>query len=404
MTEADLAAQLQHHAARLSIPGAAIGILRRGETITAGYGVDPVGGQPVAAATTFSLASLTKPAVATVVARLDEAGALSLDGTVASQVPELRAAQWAEEATLRDLLANRSRLPLSFSLEFDFARNDGTDSGALSRLVAQAAAGDQTGAFWSYTNLGWCLLGRAIERATGLEWETAMTEHLLRPAAMEGAFFAGPLRTRAYGPAGTTMLSTVADVLRFAALHLTDPSLARLRSAHAELRIHGWFDAWCLGWGRFDWPGGPVWGWDGVLGEERGVLRLLPEQDGAIFLTAWSAAGRKLYRALFPELLDEWFGLGMPALELRTTPSAAGDLSRYEGVFAWPDWRFEVRAVGDALRIESDDKTVEALPIDARTFLVDAGNADTPTVTFDGVDDDGRPAVLYEMLWGYPRV
>lgn len=113
-----------------------------------------------------------------------------------------------------------------------------------------------------------------------------MAEHLLRPAGMHGTVFAGPPRTRAYGPAGTTMLSTVADVLRFAALHLTDPSLARLRATHAELRIHGWFDVWCLGWGRFEWPDGPVWGWDGDLSEERGVLRLLPEQDGAIFLTA----------------------------------------------------------------------------------------------------------------------
>lgn len=94
----------------------------------------------------------------------------------------------------------------------------------------------------------------------------------------------------------------------------------------------------------------------------------------------------------------------MPALELRPTPGAAGDLSRFDGVFAWPDWQFEVRAEGDVLRIESDGKTVEALPIDARTFLVDADDGDTPTVTFDGVDDDGRPAVLYEMLWGYPRV
>jgi hypothetical protein len=53
--------------------------------------------------------------------------------------------------------------------------------------------------------------------------------------------------------------------------------------------------------------------------------------------------------------------------------------------------------------IGSDGKTAEALPVDGRSFLVDAADGDTPTVTF-GFDDDGRAAVLYEMLWGYPRV
>ena len=38
------------------------------------------------------------------------------------------------------------------------------------------------------------------------------------------------------------------------------------------------------------------------------------------------------------------------------------------------------------------------------TFLVDADDPDNPTVTFGGFDDDGRPGVLYEMLWGLPRV
>jgi hypothetical protein len=26
-----------------------------------------------------------------------------------------------------------------------------------------------------------------------------------------------------------------------------------------------------------------------------------------------------------------------------------------------------------------------------------------PAATFGGFDDDGRPGVLYEMLWGLPR-
>ena len=46
----------------------------------------------------------------------------------------------------------------------------------------------------------------------------------------------------------------------------------------------------------------------------------------------------------------------------------------------------------------------EALPIDERTFLVDPGDPDNPTVTFAGSDAARRPQVLYLMLWGLPRL
>ena len=66
--------------------------------------------EPMTAKSRFGAGSLTKPMVATVVARLANDRRLSLDDDVASLVPELRGASWAERATLRDLLANRRRL------------------------------------------------------------------------------------------------------------------------------------------------------------------------------------------------------------------------------------------------------------------------------------------------------
>src|SRR6266700_1052536 len=104
MDEEDLAALLREHALRHSVPGAAIG-------------------------------------------GLAEAGRLSLDDPVAAHVPELRASGWAGRATLRDLLANRSALPLRAGLEFGFAGRRDQDDGALSRLVADAAAGASAGDF-----------------------------------------------------------------------------------------------------------------------------------------------------------------------------------------------------------------------------------------------------------------
>ena len=62
------------------MPGAAIGILREGTATTAYFGVADVStGTPVTTDTLFSVGSLTKSMVATVIARLAEAGRLSLD-------------------------------------------------------------------------------------------------------------------------------------------------------------------------------------------------------------------------------------------------------------------------------------------------------------------------------------
>jgi CubicO group peptidase (beta-lactamase class C family) len=426
MDESDLTALLRQHASQHSVPGAAVGILRE-EVVTAAYNgvADVTTGVPVTPETGFAVGSLTKPMVATVIERLADAGRLSLDDPVAAHVPELRGGGWAERATVRDLLANRSGLPLRAGLEFDFAGRADVDDGALSRLAADAAAGVPAGSFWSYTNLGWCLLGRVIETATGAAWEEAMRRQFSGVGMWETSFATGgaprrrargheiaadgpvplePLVGRAYAPAGATCVSTVTDLLRFAALHLEDASLAVLRTVQAEVSIHGWLDAWCLGWAWFDWDGGQVWGWDGLVNGQRSVLRIVPEQRAAIVLMTNSSTGRAMYRSLFPELMRSQFGITVPPLRLDARPGVAGDLSRFVGVYAWPDRQVKVTATDSGLLIESEQGATEGLPLDERTFLVDVTDPDTPTLTFGAFDAAGRPCVLYDMLWGLPRL
>jgi CubicO group peptidase (beta-lactamase class C family) len=424
VNERELADLLREHASAHSVPGAAIGVLSEGEVVTAYSGVaDATTGEPVTADTRFAVGSLAKSMVATAVARLAADGRLGLDDPAAAHVPELHRTDWGGRITVRDLLANRARVPLRAELEFSDFGDDEDD--VLSRLAADIATGEPTDRFWSYTNAGWCLLGRALETLSGLNWEDAMHDSLLAPLEMDQTTFTtwpiaeprapsytitadGPVpvepwRPRSLGPAGATLLSTVNDLLRFARSHLDDPSLAMLRVAHAEVRIHAWLDAWCLGWARFDWEGGPVWGWDGLIDGHRATLRIAPEHGGAVVLLTNGSTGRAMYRSLFPVLMEGWFGISLPELRLEPSDGAAGDLSRFAGSYAWPDRRVEVVATEDGLLIESADGALEALPLDAATFLVDADDPDTPTVTFGAFDDSGRPGVLYEMLWGLPR-
>jgi CubicO group peptidase (beta-lactamase class C family) len=428
VNEADLTDLLREHASRYSVPGAAVGFLREGKTTRAYFGVaDARTGEPVGPETRFSAGSLTKSMVATVIAHLAEAGRLSLDDPVAPYLPELPSRGWVAHATLRDLLANRSGLPLRAALEFGFRLHTDLDDGALSRLVAEVGADSQPSGIWSYTNVGWCLLGRVIETATGTTWEDAMQRYLVERAGMgetsfkswtanpprasghevrpNGPVVVAPLVARAYGPAGTSAVSTITDVLRFAALHLAEPSLAGLRKTDGEdVSIYGWLDSWGLGWARFDWEGGQVWGWDGLINGERSFLRIMPERHAAIALLTNASTGRALYRALFPDLMEALFQIRMPALRLDPSPEGVDDLTPFAGVYAWPDRRVEVRASGDGLLITTEGRTMQALPLSDRVFLIDPKDPDNPTVTFGRLDAAGGPHVLYVMLWGLPRL
>ena len=362
--------------------------------------------------------------VATVIARLAEAGRLAFDDPVAAHVPELRGCGWAQRATVRDLLANRSGLPLYAGLEFGFAGRTDDDDAALSRLASDVAAAVPAPGFWSYTNVGWCLAGRVIETVTGATWEDAMrsqlgdlgmrdttfaADHASKHRAtghdvtVDGPVPVAPLISRAYAPAGTSIVSTVGDLLRLAERHLDDPALADMRAVHAEVAISGWFDAWCLGWAKFDWDGAGVWGWDSLIDGERSVLRIMPERRAAVVLMTNGSTGRAMYRSLFAELMPSLFEIAVPPLDLEPSPGAGGDLNRFQGVYAWPDRRVEVAATALGLLMTSDEGEAEVFPVDERTFLVDAADPDTPTVTFGAFDPAGRPQVLYSMLWGLPR-
>jgi CubicO group peptidase (beta-lactamase class C family) len=296
----------------------------------------------------------------------------------------------------------------------------------VARLAEDLAAAVPGSDVWSYSNVGWCLLGRAIEAATDSSWEDAMRRHLFESAGMRQTTFATdgvpkprasgheltadglvpvePLISRAYAPAGASILATLTDVLRFAALHVDDSSLASMRAIHGEISICGWFNAWCLGWARFDWEGGPVWGWDGLVSGERSVLRIMPEHHAAIALMTNSDTGRAMYRSLFPDLMRSLFAIKVPPLHLDPPPGAAEDLSRFAGAYAWPDRHVEVADTVSALIIRSGQGETEALPLDDQTFLVDASDPDNPTMTFGAFDAAGRPQVLYDMIWGLPRL
>jgi hypothetical protein len=154
---------------------------------------------------------------------------------------------------------------------------------------------------------------------------------------------------------------------------------------------------------RFDWPGGPGWGWDGLVTGERAVLRILPEHGAAVAFLSNADRGRALYGRCSPKVMAAEFGIQVPPLRLTPAPGAVATLPGTPACNAWPDQRVEVTAQADHLRIKDTDQTLLAQPIDDRTFLVDHRRSRQPHVTFADFDEAGRPHVLYLMVWALPR-
>ena len=428
------------HAAReaSAVVGASLGVLSGNEVEIVHSGLADLERElQVSDQTRFQIASITKPMVATVIAKLASERKLGLHDAIDAHVPELAGSHWGERVTILDLLANRGGVPLTAAVEFEFVGNGDDCLAQLAATVAQQPPSFEAGSSWSYSNTGWCLLGRAIETICGEAWEEAMRHELFEPLELEETAFisvdavdaaaacylqgvAEPARVehwgpRALGPAGASIWSTVRDLLRFGRVHLEDGRLpdgshyssqgvlSALRNVEERRSLPDYMDAWGRGWAEFDWPGGPVWGWCGIAAGHRAILQLVPGAGVALALTTNSSHGRELYRRVFPRELDG-FGVSMPPIDGDQSVSFAGLLSAYEGTFGWPDYELTVSSHEDRLRLTSPELCGEAFPVNERVFALQAGDPDIPAIVFDDFDSSGRPQALFAVVWRYPRL
>jgi len=151
---------------------------------------------PLEPDTPFDLASLTKPlATAPLTLMLERDGALRLDATLSSIFPEL-APYPAGSATLRDAAAHRSGLPAWAPLYLDAA----TPAAYVEAIAARA--GEATPGATLYSDLGYLLLGFAVERATGSPLDRLFEQRIARPLGLARCGFPG--RTPVFSDAAAT--------------------------------------------------------------------------------------------------------------------------------------------------------------------------------------------------------
>ena len=245
MSPDTLSGYVEATAAKFGIPGVAVGVWAGGREDYACHGVTSIENPlPVDPDTVFVLGSVTKTFTATAMMRLVADGKVELDAPVRRYVSEfmLKDERAAAAITVLNLLNHTAGLDWRMSAE----TGEGDD--ALALYVAKMAESEliaPPGTRASYSQVGYNLAGRVIEKVTGLTFERAVGSLLFEPLGLSHTFFAAAdVITRRFavghnlGQDGTLSVarqwkdpapptpagagSSAADLLRWARFHLGD--------------------------------------------------------------------------------------------------------------------------------------------------------------------------------------
>jgi CubicO group peptidase (beta-lactamase class C family) len=169
-------------------PGAIIGIVLGGELVyTRSFGHREVTtGAPIDGDTVFRIASLTKSFTAAAVVKLRDEGRLDLDKPAATYLPELASAMTtgddAPPFSVRQLLTMASGLPYDDMWgPVTFGMNEQEFAHFVRAGIPLARA---PGERYAYSNLGYALLGRIVERVSGVRFRDYVTQNILHPLGM----------------------------------------------------------------------------------------------------------------------------------------------------------------------------------------------------------------------------
>ena len=318
MLQTKLAKFVEETVEKFKVPGVAVGVWADGKEVYACQGVTSLENPlPVDKDTLFVLGSVTKTFTATALMRLVAEGKVRLDAPVRQYVPELKLAdeQSAKKITVLHLLNHTSGL----DWRVDVDSGEGDD--ALAREVAKLAELQliaPPGTRASYSQAGFDLIGRIIEKVTGETYEQAVASLLFEPLELSHSLFArDDVMTRRFAVGhhpdengklsiarpwkhwrsnnpGGGLASSAADQLRWAQFHLGDgrskngtrvlPAeiLHQMQAQTVELRGSSLGDAFGICWFLREVDGVRAIGHGGSANGQFAELLLVLERDFAV--------------------------------------------------------------------------------------------------------------------------
>jgi CubicO group peptidase (beta-lactamase class C family) len=140
-------------------------------------------GKPITPRTVFDIASTSKQFTAFSILLLAREGRLTLEDDVRRHIPELP--DYGERVTIGHLVFHTSGIP-----EYDLDdASITTNAQALASIRRSTDLDHPPGAIHEYSNAGYFLLGRIVERVSGRSLRDFAQERIFGPLGMEKTFF-----------------------------------------------------------------------------------------------------------------------------------------------------------------------------------------------------------------------
>jgi len=176
----------------LQLASLSVVVIRAGQRVYEGaFGRRYIGNgilpdKPATPDTLYRIASISKMMTTLGLMRLVEAGRMELDADVSSYLGfRLRNPHFPERAiTLRTLLTHRSSLRDEAGYSWPLATALKDVLGDPKTFSSRAGPGD----YFSYCNLGWGVIGTAMERVTGERFDLLMQRLLLQPLGISAGY------------------------------------------------------------------------------------------------------------------------------------------------------------------------------------------------------------------------
>ncbi len=161
--------------------------------------------------TVFRIGSITKMFTAFSVLQLEEQGKLKVTDPVIRYIPELPQA-WSA-ITIHQLLCHKSGIPEFLGAKAYGVADDPQHVENALKEFANTPLVTAPGEVLRYSNSGYVLLGRIVEKVSGKSYEEYLTENILKPAGMTHTAFDHyapivPNRANGYNFDGESIINT----------------------------------------------------------------------------------------------------------------------------------------------------------------------------------------------------
>jgi CubicO group peptidase (beta-lactamase class C family) len=186
--------------------GLVIGVVKgKDQLLLEAYGsADAEGNVAMTANTVIPIASVTKQFTAAAILQLRDAGKLSLDDPMTKWLPEFEAR--GNGITLRHLLGHAAGITEMGQMQelraVRLIMNPDVTRDSVYQVISRYAPQFPAGTMQVYSNTGYWLLGRVVEKASGMTYEEYVAKRIFEPLGMTRSMYCDNSKSipdRAYG-------------------------------------------------------------------------------------------------------------------------------------------------------------------------------------------------------------